>query len=91
MYFRPQFNKAMDKLCPNYNTCRLVQTNEVVPDEEKKSQYISSYCLKEETWSKCKRYLVRKALWMCPDFVLPDTDLTMEQIIKRYEAEKDNP
>lgn len=75
----------MSKRCPNYGTCRLVQTDVVVPDSEKKEQYISSWCQEEETWKKCKRYTTRKALWICPDFVLPDSDLTEEEVVDRYE------
>ena len=75
----------MDKICPNYGGCRLVQTDVVVPDSEKKDQYISKWCMKEETWKKCKRYVTRKALWICPDFVLPDSSFTEDEIIERYE------
>jgi hypothetical protein len=81
----------MDKPCPNYHTCRLVQTDDVVTDNKKKSQYISDYCQKEETWKKCKRYITRRSLWICPDFVLPDSELTEEQIIKKHGKEKDKP
>lgn len=75
----------MTKICPNYGGCRLVQTDVVVPDSDKKEQYISFWCLKEETWKKCKRYTTRKALWICPDFVLPDSDLTEDEVVDRYE------
>lgn len=75
----------MEKLCPNYNSCRLVNTDVVVPDPAIKESYISAYCHKEETWKKCMRYLTKRSLWMCPDFVLPDTDMTEDEIVARYE------
>jgi len=75
----------MTKICPNYGGCRLVQTDVVEPDSVKKEEYINSFCLKEETWKKCKRYITRKALWICPDFVLPNSDLTEDEIVDQYE------
>jgi hypothetical protein len=76
----------MSKRCPNYSGCRLVQTDVVVPESAMKEEYISSYCMNEETWKNCKRYTIRKALWICPDFVLPDSDLDEDEVIDRYEA-----
>jgi hypothetical protein len=78
----------MAKICPNFGGCRLVQTDVVEPDSGKKEQYINSYCADEETWKKCKRYITRKALWICPDFVLPDSDLTEDEVVDRYEDEE---
>jgi hypothetical protein len=78
----------MPKICPNYGGCRLVQTDVVVPDSDKKEQYISEYCMNEETWKNCKRYLTRRALWICPDFVLPDSEITEDEIVDRYETDK---
>jgi hypothetical protein len=79
----------MAKICPNYGGCRLVQTDVVEPDSIKKEQYIDSYCLKEETFKTCKRYITRKALWICPDFVLPDSDITEDEVVDRYEEEEE--
>jgi hypothetical protein len=75
----------MSKICPNYQGCRLVQTDVVVPDTEEKAKYISDYCQQEETWQKCLRYITRKSLWMCPDFVMPDSEMTEDEIVERYE------
>jgi len=74
-----------NKLCPNIGGCRLVKTDAVVADPEKKEAYIIAYCQREETWKKCKRYVTKRSLWICPDFVLPDTDMTEEEIIDMYE------
>jgi hypothetical protein len=79
----------MYKICPNFGGCRLVKTDIVEPDSDKKEQYIESYCLNEETWKTCKRYTARRALWICPDFVLPDSDLTEDEIIDLYEKEEE--
>lgn len=75
--------------CPNYNGCRLVQTSLVITDEEKRREAVNTWCLNEETWKNCKRYQTRRALWICPDFVLPDTEMSEDEIVERHEKEKD--
>ncbi len=80
--------KIMAKICPNYGGCRLVQTEVVEPDDAKREKYIEAYCSREEAWKTCVRYITRKSLWICPDFVLPDSNLTEDEIIERYEDEK---
>jgi hypothetical protein len=75
----------MEKKCPNINGCRLVKTDVVVPDSDVKAAYMTAYCQREETWRKCKRYITKRSLWICPDFVLPDTDMTEDEIIDLYE------
>jgi len=79
---------TMSKLCPNYNGCRLVQTDFVASNSERKAEYISDYCQKEESWKQCKRYITKKSLWICPDFVLPDSEITEDEIIEKYEQQK---
>jgi hypothetical protein len=75
----------MAKICPNYGGCRLVTTNEVVPDKGEKEKYLQDYCETEGNWKNCVRYITRKALWICPDFVLPDSNLTEDEIVEEYE------
>jgi hypothetical protein len=75
----------MTKICPNFGGCRLVKTEVVEPDDAKREAFIEAYCLTEETFMKCKRYVTRKSLWICPDFILPDTDMTEDEIVDLYE------
>jgi hypothetical protein len=75
----------MPKICPNYDGCRLVKTDVVEPDSNKKKNYLAEYCVKDENWRNCVRYITRKSLWICPDFVLPDSNMTEDEIIERYE------
>jgi hypothetical protein len=79
----------MAKICPNFGGCRLVTTDVVVPDKDKKDNYLADYCETEEKWKSCLRYTTRKSLWICPDFVLPDSNMTEDEIVEKYEeAEK---
>jgi hypothetical protein len=81
----------MEKKCPNINGCRLVKTDVVAPDPEVKAAYMIAYCQREETWRRCKRYITKRSLWICPDFVLPDTEMTEDEIVDLYEElEKKN-
>lgn len=74
--------------CPNIEVCRLVITLDVVPDTLKRSYYIEAYCKAGElTWSQCKRFITKQKLNFCPDFVLPGTQLSMDEIIDKFDEE----
>ena len=77
-----------DYHCPNYNDCKLVISNLIVTSVSVKEKYISDYCLKgKDYWSQCKRYITKSTLNFCPEFVLPDTPLTPEEIIDKFDNE----
>lgn len=80
-----------ENICPNIGTCRMVVTDEVVPDKKEREHYIDSFCRQgEEIWGNCKRFHARKKLSFCPDFVVPDTALSIDEIIVRFEEESKN-
>ncbi|PKP35013.1 MAG: hypothetical protein CVU00_04245 [Bacteroidetes bacterium HGW-Bacteroidetes-17] len=74
--------------CPNYNDCKLVNSLIIVANLEAKENYMTNYCLQDKNyWSNCKRYITKATLNFCPDFVLPDTPLTPEEIIDKFDDE----
>ncbi len=74
-------------ICPNINTCRMISTSDVVPDEKEREKLIDSWCRQdEEIYLKCKRFNTKKALGFCPDFVVPDTDLSIDEIVDKFEG-----
>lgn len=74
------------KHCANINTCRMVSTEIVVPDEKLKEQIINSWCRQDESiWLKCKRFETKKELGFCPDFVVPDTQLSIDEIVEKFD------
>ena len=74
--------------CPNINSCRMVSTDMVVPDEKKKEEFMDNWCRKdEEVWGKCKRFHTKKSLGFCPDFVVPDTTLSIDEIVDKFEED----
>ena len=77
-----------DNICPNINTCRMVATTEVVPDEAQRQDYINKWCKQgEEVWIKCTRFNTKKKLGFCPDFVVPDTKLSIDEILDKFEED----
>ena len=78
--------------CPNYKDCKLVQSDLVINDNKAlKLSYIESYCIgKEKVWDLCKRYQTRMQLQFCPNFVLPDSKLSIDEIMDKYDDETFN-
>jgi hypothetical protein len=74
--------------CPNYSNCQLIKIDGFLESEDKRQNYIKAYCTSDnEKWGNCKRYMTHHLLHFCPDFVLPDTLLCVDEIIDRYENE----
>lgn len=81
----------MDNYCPNFESCRLVQTRVVVSEEKTRTVYISSYCKNDEDkWTTCKRFITKTKYDLCPDFVLPDSILSPEEILDKFDDEISN-
>lgn len=75
-----------NNFCPNHSSCQIIQVEEFVKDAVKKNFYISAYCeAGEYSWIACKRYQTKKILNMSPDFLLPDSTLTIEEILDKLE------
>lgn len=73
-------------ICSNFNTCRLVNAEDYKIDPKQKELYIETYCKASiEKWSTCKRFITKKELSFCPDFVLPNTKLSLDEIIDKFD------
>jgi hypothetical protein len=67
----------------------MVSTDQVIPDKDEKEDYINSWCRNDpERWKGCKRFETKKTLGFCPDFVKPDTKLSIDEIIDKFEEGK---
>jgi len=68
--------------CPNYDKCTLVHDSGFSIRELIRKNYIKDYCEGEDgEWKNCKRYIVKNALKFCPPSVLPDSELTVDEIM----------
>ena len=74
------------KDCPNYINCQLINKEDVLQDKNRQRQYIRDFCQgKDEAWGRCKRYLTKQELNFCPDFVLPDSPWSPDDILDIFE------
>jgi len=72
--------------CPNYKNCQLVHLSGFVDSESHRETYIQNYCTgKDARWSDCKRFQIHGILHFCPDFVFPDTRLSLEEIMEKFD------
>ena len=80
-----------DPYCPNYISCKLVKDKNFIPDKEIRISYLNNYCKAgEKQWQVCKRLITKNELNFCPDFVLPDTTLTPDEIIDKFDNDNLN-
>jgi len=67
--------------------CTLVNRKLALTDIEYK-YYTDTYCCcKEGSWSECMRFRAKEKINFCPDFVFPDSLMTMDEIIDRFDNE----
>jgi len=79
----------IEPLCPNIDICRLVNADNYKIDKEAKENYLKLYCKSEtEYWDYCKRYIVKQELNFCPDFVLPDMELSPMEIMDKFDEDE---
>lgn len=78
----------MESNCPNFKECKLANTVGFVGSEQHRLKYIDSWCKGGlQKWSNCTRFVVHKALNFCPDFVMPDTNITPDEVIDKFDME----
>jgi hypothetical protein len=74
--------------CPNYLTCQLIHVAGFVEPAARREHYAADFCnSSQEQWKNCKRFQVNTIFHFCPDFVLPDTSLSVDEIIDRFDQE----
>jgi len=73
--------------CPNYIECALVKKQIELSDKLYRS-YINTYCCCiKGSWSGCMRFRAKEKINFCPDFVLPDSEMTIDEVIDRFDRE----
>ncbi len=78
----------MKNQCSKIGKCNLFGGELEIP-EDSVIRYKCFYCLGEESrWSSCKRFMIIDELGYCPDFVMPNSLLSSEQIMNRIQWSK---
>ena len=73
--------------CPNYASCKLVKANKLEIGDNVRQLYLEKYCsTNSDAWKSCKRFQCKEAIHFCPDFVLPDTKLSIDEIIDQFDS-----
>lgn len=72
------------KDCPRIHQC-LINRGLLEIDKERAVKYKLNYCC--AGFERCKRYIIIERLHLCPDFVMPDSSLTIEEVMDRMENE----
>ncbi len=75
--------------CPNINTCRLINAPLDFVSGSDIKIYRRIYCTTDR-FSGCRRFQFKQKEGFCPDFVLPDTQESHEDILDRFDNEPDN-
>lgn len=78
----------MDNICPKSANCRLFNNN-ILSKPEYAETYRSLFCnAGEKRWAQCKRNIVSTKFGKCPDYILPNSIMTVEEIEARMKKEK---
>jgi len=76
----------MKDLCPKTPNCRLFN-GEILKREGAAETYKNLFCRSKEKYHQCKRYIVSEKVGDCADFIMPNSSLSIEDIIDRMKKE----
>ncbi len=84
----PKFQNfiIMEIICPKTPKCRLFNNN-LLKRPETIEIYKSGYCNNRARYKECKRFIVSETVGQCPDFVLPNSSLSLDEIFERMKKE----
>lgn len=68
--------------CFKRETCKLF-CKDLLKRKQSEEIYKSLFCNTSNNWKNCKRYLVSKEIGTCPDFVMPNSSYSVEEIISK--------
>lgn len=69
--------------CPNITGCKLVNSDILIVDPQKRDYYLITFC--HSGWETCKRYITYKTLAFCPPNIFPDSPFTIDEIIDQFD------
>lgn len=80
--------ESTSNYCFNYHTCPLFNDN-LLQRQSSADAYKNLYCRAgRDKWSECRRYQVSQELGKCPEFVMPNSKATIEEIKEKMLKKK---
>lgn len=77
----------MKNQCTLCSQCELFK-GQISLSEDVRIMYNYHYCLsKNNRWKECKRYIFKNLNNHCPDFVMPNSLLSIDQIWQKLQRE----
>lgn len=75
-----------DLFCPNLHNCKFINSGKPESCNHEKDFYLTGFCRSEHSnWENCKRLQTKSILDFCPDFVLPDSQMSIDQIMEIFD------
>ncbi len=83
---------AQIEICPKFEKCPIYNREVSLLSEKTLEIYRRNYCMAgRENYTKCKRYIVAERIGKpAPVNILPNSTLTVEQIIEMMQKEENN-
>ncbi len=72
----------MNNQCPKIEKCPLFN-DKILKREESAEVYKNLFCRNGEKFTECKRYQVSEKVGKCADFVMPNSSMTVDEIIQK--------
>jgi len=77
-----------DLFCPNLKSCSFINSDFSESCNRGKDFYLTGFCRSDNSnWGKCKRFQIKAILDFCPDFVLPDSQMDVDQIMDMFDEQ----
>jgi len=68
--------------CTNLQTCKFIIEEKNFTELTQRQYYLTNYYQNPDlNWKNCKRFLVKIELGFCPDFIIPESEMTLNEII----------
>ncbi|MFA6401191.1 MAG: hypothetical protein WCX31_06140 [Salinivirgaceae bacterium] len=76
----------MMEICPKAPKCPLFNDG-LLQRQESADIYKKMFCKSDTRFKECKRYLVSEKAGKCPPYVLPNSALTIDDVLTRMKKE----
>jgi hypothetical protein len=72
--------------CPKTPKCPLFNDG-LLKRQESADTYKKLYCNSTDKYRECKRFIIAEKAGKCPPFVLPNSSLSVDEILERMKNE----